>query len=160
MVSSDDSVLHDQGNIPRSTRLCATAYNLQDQTVPVKHEFEPLLTYHTFEEDAPQFRCEEVLYVSDNVGISHYAHRHSKNKGASIAGKIIVNMTFLREQNLIQLTEPEEDGAPHWKVEYDLVAIVEGRNLTYEARWPAGGNGKVQKSSQVSIAAAFKPGTT
>ncbi len=45
-------------------------------------------------------------------------------------------------------------------VEYDLVAIVEGRNLRYEARYPAaGGTGKVQKASQISIASAFKPGT-
>jgi hypothetical protein len=62
---------------------------------------------------------------------------------------------------------------PHYKVEYDLVVIVEGRNLRYEARWPArddheqiGKRKRAGKSSymtlktaQISIASAFKPGT-
>ena len=50
-------------------------------------------------------------------------------------------------------------GKVHYKVDYDLYAIVEGRNLRYEARYPANESGKVQKAGQISIAAAFRPGT-
>ena len=64
-------------------------------------------------------------------------------------------------------------GQPHYRVEYDLVAFVEGRNLRYEARWPAldryeAGNKRkrddeagyvVLETAQVSIASAFQPGT-
>jgi hypothetical protein len=84
---------------------------------------------------------------------------------AQLAGRIIVDMSFLRDKKLIQPIEPDLDvygdlkGVPHWRVEYDLVAVVEGRNLRYEARWPANKSGKAQKIGQVSIAAAFKPGT-
>lgn len=72
-------------------------------------------------------------------------------------------MTFLKTQNHIQPTEPlyDERGSPigkrHYKVEYEVVMIVDGRNLTFEARWPIGG--ATQTSTQISIAAAFVPGT-
>jgi len=84
---------------------------------------------------------------------------------AQIAGKIIVDMTRLRDEGIILpiFPVPDEDremrGKVHYKVEYDLVAIVEGRNLRYEARYPANHLGQVQKTGQISIAAAFKPGT-
>jgi len=146
--------------------------------VPFKYEFPPLLTYHTFEASKERFLCEEVLYVSDFATQSHYARANPKNKslpsypkassyvyvdllGTQTAGKILVDMTFLRDGKLIQRIEPApgSQGRPHYKVEYELVAIVEGRNLRYEARYPPGGNGRVQKAKQVSIAAAFRPGT-
>jgi len=47
----------------------------------------------------------------------------------------------------------------YYKVYYDLYAIFEDRNLRYEARYPANESGKVQKAGQISIAAAFRPGT-
>jgi hypothetical protein len=70
-------------------------------------------------------------------------------------------MTFLRDKGIIQPVEPEDDknGREHYRVDYELVAIVEGRALRYEARWPAGEDGQVQGSGQLSIAAAFKEGT-
>lgn len=79
--------------------------------------------------------------------------------GLQIAGKILVDMTWLRDKKVIRPIEPTSanGGIRHYKVEYELVAIIEGRDLRYEARYPAGG--KVQKSLQVSIAAAFRPGT-
>jgi hypothetical protein len=70
-------------------------------------------------------------------------------------------MTFLRTQGLIKPTIPE-DGLPgkkHYKVEFELVMIVDGRNLRYEARWPIGEGAQVQGKGQTSIAAAFVPGT-
>jgi len=74
-------------------------------------------------------------------------------------------MTFLRERNTILPTfpVPDEDGEIrgkiHYRVDYDLVAIVEGRNLRYEARYPADHTGTARNTGQISIAAAFKPGT-
>jgi hypothetical protein len=74
-------------------------------------------------------------------------------------------MTQLRDEGIILpiFPVPNEDGEKrgksHYKVEHDLVVIVEGRNPHYEARYPANHLGKVQKTGQISIAAAFKPGT-
>lgn len=68
-------------------------------------------------------------------------------------------MTFLKDRNLIQPMDPEEGiiARSHYKVEYELVMIVNDRNMRWEARYPAGG--EVQGSGQISIAAAFIPGT-
>lgn len=68
-------------------------------------------------------------------------------------------MTFLKEQNLVQPVEAEEGvrAKRHYKIEYELVMIVNDRNMRWEARYPAGG--QVQGTGQVSIAAAFVPGT-
>ena len=82
-------------------------------------------------------------------------------------------MTFLRDEGYIQLQTPSADStykgpkAPkHWAVEFQLVMIVEGRNLRYEARLPAPKAQEhsaqvqtVQAKGQISIAAAFQPGT-
>lgn len=66
-------------------------------------------------------------------------------------------MTFLRDEGRIKPTLPTcGSGKKHYKVEYELVAIIEGRNLRYEARFPPGR--KVRRRAQVSIAAAFQPG--
>lgn len=69
-------------------------------------------------------------------------------------------MTFLKDKGIIEPTYPERDlkGKPHFKVEFELVMIIEGRNLRYEARYPKGG-GEVQGRGQICIAAAFEPGT-
>jgi len=82
--------------------------------------------------------------------------------GLEVAGKILLDMTWLREKKIIRAVRgPKRQGRLHYRVVYDLVAFVEGRNLKYEARYPAGAGGKshVQKTKQVSIAAAFEPGT-
>jgi hypothetical protein len=70
-------------------------------------------------------------------------------------------MTFLRDQGIIQPEDPEPGtkGKRHYRVGIELVMIVDGRNLRYEARWPIGGNGTIQGSGQICIAAAFEPGT-
>jgi hypothetical protein len=81
--------------------------------------------------------------------------------GAEVAGSIVADMTFLRTEGRIQPISPEagELGKRHYKVEFDLVMIVDGRNLRYEARYPMGEEGQVRQSGQVCIAAAFDPGT-
>jgi hypothetical protein len=82
-------------------------------------------------------------------------------------------MTFLRRDNLIQPERPsissKYSGSEklHWAVHYELVMIVDGRNLRYEVRWPpltkeqkALGEWQDTKAQgQICIAAAFKPGT-
>ncbi|TEY45859.1 hypothetical protein BOTCAL_0326g00040 [Botryotinia calthae] len=61
--------------------------------------------------------------------------------GATVIGIIETDMAFLKEQNLIQPVEPEEGvrAKRHYKVEYELVMIVNDRNMGWEARYPAGG---------------------
>jgi hypothetical protein len=68
-------------------------------------------------------------------------------------------MTALVRNGEIKPVEPEAGciGKRHYKIEFELVMIVEGRNLRFEARWPAGGTAVAGKT--VSIAAAFRPGT-
>lgn len=81
-------------------------------------------------------------------------------------------MTFLKDQGLIEPTEPsfysKYRGTRnlHWEVTFDLVMIVDGRNLRYEARWPPTEDGEepptqqaVQARGQICIAANFRPGT-
>jgi hypothetical protein len=69
-------------------------------------------------------------------------------------------MTFLKERNIIQPVESEEGvrAKRYYKIEYELVMIVNGRNMTWEVRYPSGGEGQVR--GQLSIAAAFFPGTS
>jgi hypothetical protein len=97
----------------------------------------------------------------------------SNGTGAEIAGSIEVDMSFLKDLGYIQPTEPSESSVHYGKknkryylVEFDLVMILDGRNLRYEARWPPskqlekfGQAQKVQASGQICVAAAFKPGT-
>lgn len=129
------------------------------EEIPPHREY-PISVLHTFPvKPGHDFLCEEKLYVSDTSTESHYRIGHPKNKGAEIAGVIVADMTFLKTNNIIAPVEPEEgDRAKrHYKVEYELVMIVNGRNMRYEARYPAGG--AVQQKGQISIAAAFVPGT-
>lgn len=80
---------------------------------------------------------------------------------AQIAGRIIVDMTFLRDKGIIKpvYAKNGKEGVEHYRVEYELVAIVAGRALRYEARYPAGEEGKVLGRGQFCIAAAFREGT-
>ncbi|KAH8780522.1 hypothetical protein F5882DRAFT_451384 [Hyaloscypha sp. PMI_1271] len=147
------------------------------------YEFPPISAIHTFEidENGPllEMKCEELLYVSDTATESHYTLTNRKNKDAQGAGRIVTDVTVLRDEGHLEIIYPEagRDGVvhtkPHYRVVYDLVVIVEGRNLRYEARWPALDNdveikkrkrvGKpkhlVLETAQVSIASAFLPGT-
>jgi hypothetical protein len=81
-------------------------------------------------------------------------------------------MTFLRDEARIQPERPsefsefnEEPEKLHWAVRFELVMIVEGRNLRYQARWPtkkdlhAGQQPVIQAQGQICIAAAFDLGT-
>ncbi|TGO49691.1 hypothetical protein BCON_0203g00020 [Botryotinia convoluta] len=136
-------------------------FMVKGNSIRPDHQFSPFPTYHTFPIDEKKFLCEEVLYVSDTATESHYSRRNLKNADAQIAGRIIVDMTFLRDKGIITPVYPEEGmgGKEHYRVEYELVAKVEGRALRYEARYPAGEGGKVRGEGKFSIAAAFREGT-
>lgn len=178
--------------------------------VDERHEFEPIKCCHTFQVEDLDMKCEELLYVSDTATESHYKLTSKKNRGklhpiswqvleiyitttgAQVAWKIITDMTFLKNEGHIEITQPRHDehgvlrGQPHYVVEYDIVPIVEKRNLRLEARWPASRSPeershsadentsearsakrrrieqitvKVQMTAQLSIAATFQPGT-
>jgi len=68
-------------------------------------------------------------------------------------------MKSVRQESNIQYPPVDEEGdvrgRAHYLVSYDLVPIVEGRNLRYETR----AGGKVQGTGQISIATALRPGT-
>ncbi|KUJ10098.1 uncharacterized protein LY89DRAFT_675587 [Mollisia scopiformis] len=125
--------------------------------------------------ESERLLCEELLYVSDLPLViddeteqplkSNYPLDHSHNRDAQVAGRIITDFTFLREEGKILPIYPESDdegeliGKAHYEVTYDLIVIVDGRNLKYEARYPSGQSGKAQKIAQISLAAGFVPGT-
>lgn len=127
--------------------------------IPTEKEYSIQVFYIFDAEEDTRFECKEYLLVSDDKMESHYRRTHEKNRGAAIIGAIETDMTFLKERNLIQPVEPEEGvrARKHYKVEYELVMIVNDRNMRWEARYPAGG--EVQGRGQISIAAAFVPGT-
>lgn len=95
------------------------------------------------------------------ISNANFNHRANFAKDAHIAGRIVADMTFLKTQNLIKPTVPEKGvkARKHYKVEFELCLIIEGRNLRFEARWPPGEGSRKMAEGQVSIAAAFKPGT-
>ncbi|PVH73654.1 hypothetical protein DL98DRAFT_371077, partial [Cadophora sp. DSE1049] len=119
-------------------------FMVKGQELDEIHEFEPIRCYHTFlsENEDRAILCEELLYVSDTVTVSHKTLASPKNKGVQLEGKIITDMTFLKDENLISLITPMPDengvvkGKAHYRVEYDLVPTIEKRNLRIEARWP------------------------
>lgn len=99
--------------------------------------------------------------------------KDTQQTAAELAGEIVADMTWLKEQNLIQLQQPSawstfkgRDAQPYWSITWELVLIIDGRNLRYEARWPAtehveerGQDQRVCEEGQTCIAAAFNPGT-
>ncbi|TAQ88600.1 hypothetical protein B7494_g3060 [Chlorociboria aeruginascens] len=136
-------------------------FMVKNKLIKSKHKFETFDMAHEFAEDEDKFICEELLFASDSSTESNYAREDIVNKDAQLVGSIVTDMTFLRDQGLIELTVPDagEKGKPRWVVIYDLVVEVHGKNLKYFARYPPGPEGTIRKSAQLSIAAAFRPGT-
>lgn len=79
-----------------------------------------------------------------------------------MAGEIVVDMTFLKDEGRIHPTIPDAGapGKPHYRVEFDLVITVSGRSLRFEARWLGVPGGQVIESGETCIAAAFQSGTS
>ncbi|EAU31233.1 predicted protein [Aspergillus terreus NIH2624] len=99
------------------------------------------------------FTFTQVLYVSDRNHRSSYREDHEENEGKEEAGRIDVDMTYLKDKGLVQCTKVR-GRRPYYLIEFDLVIIVDGRNLTFEARHPYGSEGDHERG-QISIAAAF-----
>lgn len=63
-------------------------------------------------------------------------------------------MTFLEKKRLIDTTQPEMDrfgsplGQPHYRIEYDLVPIVEKRNLSWRRDPPASASGEIDHDEE------------
>ena len=83
-------------------------------------------------------------------------------------GLIEIDMTnhkeaITRELNGFKGTRAKKK--KHWNkvVVFDLVIIVEGRQLKFEARWPSGAKSpeevKMRKTGYVSLAPSLEPGT-
>lgn len=81
--------------------------------------------------------------------------------GHEQAGHILVDMTFLKDDPDFCPVKPAPGGKGqiHYRVEFDLVIKINGRNLRFEARYPGGENGILRGERQFSIAASFQPGT-
>ncbi|CAG8974761.1 hypothetical protein HYALB_00000372 [Hymenoscyphus albidus] len=124
------------------------------------HKFRPFTCEHAFELYDERLRCEEILYVSDFAKRSHFHPDHLENKGAQISGSIITPMDAFRSPDNVVLPDTdangEVQGKPHYMVSYDLIPVVEGRNLRYETMLHSG---EVRQTGQISIASAFRPGT-
>ena len=59
------------------------------------------------------------------------------------------------DENLVTPAYNEIKWRPYYKIHFDLVMIVNGRDLRYEARY---NDHRVGEGRQMSIAAAFEPG--
>lgn len=80
-------------------------------------------------------------------------------------GTIKTDLTFLKDQKLIRPIRPGKSrdgntrGKPYYLITYELIIIVEARNLRYQSRYPCGSKGTVFQRGQVCIASAFQAGT-
>ncbi|KAH9217367.1 hypothetical protein DL95DRAFT_493634 [Leptodontidium sp. 2 PMI_412] len=125
----------------------------KEEVIPPVCRYEPFRCTHDFGIDEKKFMCTEILYVNDSDGTeSYYDVNHAMNAGAQEAGRLVVDMSFLREEGHISPIIPEanEDsvvrGKPYYQVIYDLAPIVEGRDLKYVAMYPANDTGEVVKT--------------
>jgi len=113
----------------------------------------------------------EERTLSTKVRSSHNEEQITHTLAAAeIVGSIEADVSFLKDENLIEPKLPDPDGNPtlqrlFWEPEYEVALIVEGRSIRFEARWPItenlslGQNQRVLAMKVVGIAAAFKPGT-
>lgn len=88
--------------------------------------------------------------------------------GASLLSFIEIDVSDLKDEFP---TEPKASTGPRTRpknrdnrvVKFDLVIMVEGRQLKYEARWPSGARSadevRIRKRGYVSLAPSFAPGT-
>ncbi|KAF7900126.1 hypothetical protein EAF00_004462 [Botryotinia globosa] len=130
--------------------------------IPPRHRFEPWISIHAFPEDSTTWICEELIYVSDGTKYSHYPLEHENNKDAQIAGRLEFDMTFLKTQRKIPLAERRYGktklAEPHYCVELEISAELNGMLLEYSARYPPGVGGKIMSRGRVCVSAAFAPG--
>ncbi|PVI00853.1 hypothetical protein DM02DRAFT_671732 [Periconia macrospinosa] len=126
---------------------------------------------HKFKLNQKKLICGEQLWMSDNVHPCHYRTTHRKNKGATKIGSLEADVTFLRDEKLIEPEFPSEfsnhagSKIKHWVVNYEIVLISEGRRFRFEARWPSkaelkpGQEQRILDAKLFGVAASFQPGT-
>ncbi|KAF2707547.1 Hsp70 family protein-like protein [Pleomassaria siparia CBS 279.74] len=131
----------------------------------------PFEIKHTFPITRKRLLCVEQLWMSDHRHPLHYRRSHSLNKGAELVGSIVADLTFLKDEGLIEPQLPSVYSThsglqkQHWEAHYEVAMIVEGRSIRFEALWPLknnlkpGQNQRVLAMKLVGIAAAFQPGT-
>ncbi|KAK5463042.1 hypothetical protein LTS15_002754 [Exophiala xenobiotica] len=116
---------------------------------------------HTFRLNQKTLVCKEQLWISEKTHKSGYRMSHTENEGAEEEGRIMVDLTPLRAQPETYLkTYGKPDGTCYtfWEIEFDLCLVIDDRNLRFEARLPTNSE-EVTSSMNISIAAAFVPGT-
>ncbi|KAF2181387.1 Hsp70 family protein-like protein [Zopfia rhizophila CBS 207.26] len=126
---------------------------------------------HTFPTTRKKLLYAEQLWMSDHRHPLHYRRSHPLNKGAEKVGSIVTDLTFLKDERLIEPQLPSVFSThsslqeKHWEAHYEVAMIVEGRSIRFEARWPLKDNLKQGQKQRVlamklvGIAAAFQPGT-
>ncbi|KAK7947039.1 uncharacterized protein PG986_011360 [Apiospora aurea] len=88
---------------------------------------------HVFVNSEARLLCEELIFISDTTMESGYLREGRKNRGARCIGKIVADMTSLRDERLIL---PEQNGRKQcWRVSIELVVRIKGLNLEVEARY-------------------------
>ncbi len=144
-----------------------------------------VLRRHIFKSNWRKLIVSEALWVSGKKHESGYRKSHAENGGKSIIlrignspeaisigpvltisgaeqlGKIMVDLTQLRAHPDRYLrTEENSDRNVHtfWEIEFELCLMIDGRNLSFDARSPENPE-QVTSSRNFSIAASFVPGT-
>ncbi|PGH26778.1 hypothetical protein AJ80_01543 [Polytolypa hystricis UAMH7299] len=102
------------------------------------------------------------VYFTDGPVRDHHTVDDDVNKGAVLAGRLVVDLNRLKESGLIQPkkavdVDPDDpNSSEYYEVHYDLVMEVQGRNLKVSLLYPPGQDS--QGSTQICIAAALQPG--
>ncbi|KAH7250364.1 uncharacterized protein BKA55DRAFT_690596 [Fusarium redolens] len=120
----------------------------------------PFLTVHTVGllQTGP-LSCRQELFISDRATDDHYPITHWKKKGAQKVGVIEVDVSFLRDQNLLTPKEARVEngikiGKDHYEIPLTIRMTVIGRDLECRAIY----KDVYEKKCRLNIASAFKPG--
>ncbi|CAD6443738.1 70d27cb5-d127-4be3-af72-ae3452882fb0-CDS [Sclerotinia trifoliorum] len=114
-------------------------------STPVKPSCTTLIIVASFSSSVHSFlslthECNHFLYYTDVQSLD-----------VQIAGRIEFDMTFLRKENKIQLIEGEygsiSKAKPHYRVELEISAELNGMLLEYSAKWTGPGGKIVSKET-------------
>ncbi|KAK8073493.1 hypothetical protein PG994_004392 [Apiospora phragmitis] len=90
---------------------------------------------HVFAHHEPKLLAEEQIIISDTTMETGYGKESRKNRGSRCIGKLVADMTSLRDEGVI-LPEHSENGKTLcWRIEIQLIIRIKGLNLEAEARY-------------------------